>query len=44
VVGLVLAARANPNIADKDGVTPLTHARRRGQAEVARLIEGAGGR
>lgn len=41
---LVLAAGADPNIADKDGVSPLTHARQKGQSEVARLIEAAGGR
>lgn len=41
---LVLGAGANPNIADRDGVTPLQHARRRGQREVAVLIETAGGR
>ena len=44
VTRLVLAAGANPNIADKDGVSPLQHARRRGQREVAALIEAAGGR
>jgi hypothetical protein len=44
VAKLVLAAGADPNIADKDGVTPLAHARRKRQAEVARLIEAAGGR
>jgi ankyrin repeat protein len=44
VTRLVLAAGANPNIADKDGVSPLAHARRKGQREIARLIEGAGGR
>jgi ankyrin repeat protein len=43
VARLVLAAGANPNLADKDGVSPLTHARRKGQREVARLIEAAGG-
>jgi ankyrin repeat protein len=43
VTRLVLTAGANPNIADKDGVSPLVHARRKGQAEVARLIEAAGG-
>jgi ankyrin repeat protein len=44
VATLVLAAGANPNIADKDGVSPLTHAKRKGQHEVATLIEAAGGR
>jgi ankyrin repeat protein len=44
VTKLVLDAGANPNIADKDGVSPLTHARRKGQHAVARLIEAAGGR
>jgi ankyrin repeat protein len=44
VTKLVLAAGANPNIADRDGVLPLQHARRRGQREVAALIEAAGGR
>ncbi len=44
VTKLVLAAGANPNIADNDKVTPLTHARRKGQQAVARLIEAAGGR
>jgi uncharacterized protein len=40
----VLAAGANPNIADRDGVSPLQHARRRSQHEVAALIKAAGGR
>jgi ankyrin repeat protein len=44
VTKLVLAAGADPNLADKDGVRALTHALRRGQREVARLIEQAGGR
>ena len=44
VTRLVLAAGANPNLADKDGVSPLAHARRKGQGEIARLIESAGGR
>ena len=44
VTRLVLGAGANPNIADRDGVTPLQHARRRAQHEVAALIEAAGGR
>jgi ankyrin repeat protein len=41
---LILTAKADPNLADRDGVTPLTHARARGQKEVAALIEAAGGR
>jgi hypothetical protein len=44
VAKLVLAAGANPNIADRDGLSPLAHARRKGQHEIARLIEAAGGR
>ena len=44
VTKLVLGAGANPNIADRDGVSPLQHAKRRGQREVAALIEAAGGR
>ncbi len=41
---LVLGAGANPNLADKDGVSPLAHARAKGQAEIAALIEKAGGK
>ena len=44
VTRLVLAAGANPNLADRDGITPLAHARQKGQSEVARLIAAAGGR
>jgi hypothetical protein len=44
VTWLVLDAGADPNIADKDGITPLAHARRKGQSEIARMIEAAGGR
>lgn len=44
VARLVLAAGADPNLADRDGLTPLAHARARGQAAVAELIEQAGGR
>jgi len=38
---LVLDAGANPNLADKDGVSPLAHARAKAQAKVAALIEEA---
>jgi uncharacterized protein len=44
VAELVLAAGADPNIADKDGVSPLAHARKKHQNEIARLIKAAGGR
>jgi ankyrin repeat protein len=44
VAKLVLAAGADPNIADKEGISPLAHARRKGQTEIARLIAAAGGR
>lgn len=43
ITKLVLAAGANPNIVDKDGVSPLAHAKRKGQREVAALIAAAGG-
>ena len=41
---LILNAKADPNLADKAGVTPLAHARARGQSEIATLLESAGGR
>ncbi|KUL93794.1 ankyrin [Bosea sp. WAO] len=44
VAKLVLDAGANPNLADKDGISPLQHARKRGQSEVAKLIAAKGGR
>ena len=44
VARLVLDAGANPNIADRDGVTPLAHARRRGFSAIAGLIAAKGGR
>ena len=42
IVRLLVAAKANLNLADKDGVTPLAHAKRRGYAEIARILEAAG--
>ncbi len=39
IVRLLLAAGANPAIADRDGVTPLGHAKRRGFAAMMRLLE-----
>lgn len=44
VAKLVLDAGANPSLADKDGVSPLAHARQKGQRAIATLIERAGGR
>ena len=40
----LVEAGANVNLADRNGVTPLGHARQRGYAEIAALLERAGGR
>jgi hypothetical protein len=44
ILELLLAAGAEPDIPDRDGVTPLAHARALGFADLARLLEGARGR
>jgi ankyrin repeat protein len=44
IVRLLLERGASPGIADREGVTPLAHARRRGYAAMAKLIAAAGGR
>jgi ankyrin repeat protein len=44
IVRLLIEAGANPNIADREGVTPLSHARRRGFSDMARILTAAGGR
>ncbi len=44
IVRLLLDAGANPNLADKDSVTPLRHARQRGYREIVQLLEAKGGR
>ncbi len=41
IARLLLAHGANASIADRNGVTPLAHARSRGHADIARLIEEA---
>lgn len=41
IVELLLAAGATPDLADRDGVTPLAHAERRGFDGIARLLRGA---
>jgi DNA-binding beta-propeller fold protein YncE len=43
-VRLLLDAGASPNLADGQRVTPLAHARRKGYAEIAGLLEAAGAR
>ena len=44
IVRLLIARGANVNLADRQGVTPLAHARQRGQTAIAKLLEGAGAR
>jgi ankyrin repeat protein len=44
IVKLLLARGADPNLADRAGVTPLQHARQRGYTAMAQVIEEAGGR
>jgi hypothetical protein len=40
----LVEAGADVNIADRQGITPLQHARRRGYVEMARILEAAGAR
>jgi ankyrin repeat protein len=42
IVRLLIAGRVNVNIADRDGVTPLTHAQQRGFAAIAQSLMAAG--
>ena len=44
IVKLLVDAGANVSIADRDGVTPLIHARRRGYTEMVTILERAGGK
>ncbi|HYF44076.1 MAG TPA: ankyrin repeat domain-containing protein, partial [Ramlibacter sp.] len=44
IVKMLIARRANVNLADKQGVTPLAHARQRGQHAIAKLLADAGAR
>ncbi len=44
IVRLLLGRKAQPNLPDRDGVTPLQHAERRGHARIAELLRAAGGR
>jgi hypothetical protein len=44
IVKALFAAGAHVNHADGDGVTPLQHARQRGHAAIASLLQKAGAR
>ena len=44
IVRRLLARGANPNLADREGASPLAHARQRGYVAMAKLIADAGGR
>jgi ankyrin repeat protein len=44
IVALLIEAGADVDLADKDGVRPLAHARARGQTEIAALLMEAGAR
>jgi len=44
IVRLLVASGANVNIADREGVTPLAHARQRGYAEMGDILKSARGR
>ena len=42
IVRLLIEAGANANLADRDGVMPLQHARLRGYREIEQLLTNAG--
>jgi ankyrin repeat protein len=44
IVRLLVAAGANVNIPDRDGVTPLVHAKRAHYSEMVRILSAAGAR
>lgn len=44
IVRLLLEAGADPSLPDRDGVTPLRHARQRGFQSIAAVLEKAGAR
>jgi uncharacterized protein len=44
IVRLLLEHRADPNLADGQGVRPLAHARQRGQTRIVALLQAAGAR
>jgi ankyrin repeat protein len=44
IVRLLIAHKANVNLADRGGVSPLAHAKQRGFAAIAHMLEEAGGK
>ena len=44
IVGLLVKAGADVNLADRDGVKPLEHARSRGYREIEAILASAGAR
>ncbi|MBM3650933.1 MAG: ankyrin repeat domain-containing protein [Alphaproteobacteria bacterium] len=44
IVRLLIAAKANVNLPDRDGVSPLSHARQRGYREIEQLLVAGGAR
>lgn len=44
IVRLLVEAGANVNIADRDGITPLAHAKQHGYAAMVRILEARGAR
>ena len=42
IVKMLVAAKADVNLADKDGVTPLAHAKKKGYKDIAAMLEAAG--
>ncbi len=42
IVRLLVAAGAKTGLADRDGVTPLAHARRRGFVTIVQILAAAG--
>ena len=44
IVRLLIARRANVNLADHQGVTPLAHAQQRGQKAISQMLRVAGAR
>ncbi len=43
IIRQLVAGRANVNLADHEGITPLAHARRRGFGAIAAILEAGGG-